>query len=46
MTLTQAIKIIEGVSGREVTSIRFNHDKTKIYYILDGQVDEIELENN
>jgi hypothetical protein len=40
MTLTQAIKIIEGVSGREVTSIRFSFDRTQIIYQLNFGEDQ------
>jgi hypothetical protein len=44
MTLIKAIKIIEGLTGKEVTSIMFNNERTKIIYQLDfGTTQEMEL---
>lgn len=35
MTLTRAIEIIEGLTGKEVTSIRFAEHKVGVYYAVD-----------
>lgn len=35
MTLTKAIEIIEGLTGKEVTSIRFADRKVGVYYRVD-----------
>jgi hypothetical protein len=40
MTLLQAIKIIEGVSGKTVTSIKFNLSHTQIIYQLNHGEDQ------
>lgn len=40
MTLIQAIKIIEALTGKTVTSIRYSFGRERIIYQLDGCEDQ------